>query len=126
MKQLLTITGMALVIIMLSSYDVQSQNEQQFPTCDYAYVRVEGQIDRNMSVEVDLGKSEKANSLEKMIEDEIKGYDYESYVQILQYFLNRDYKLEKIMDQVFMSSSGGGSEGIAYIFKRPGANKSGD
>ncbi|MCF8309178.1 MAG: hypothetical protein K9I68_09240 [Bacteroidales bacterium] len=94
-------------------------DEEKYPVCDYAYVRVEGQIDRRMSVEVDLGESKKANNLEDQIEDDLKGYH--SYVQILNYFLDKDYKLEKVFDQMFMSASGGGSEGIAYLLKRPGA-----
>lgn len=124
MKSTVLLTTMLFISMVLISFNAQSQTEEKYSTCEYAYVRVEGQIDRRLSVEVDLGEGQMVNDMEETIEDELS--DYESYVQILQYFLDRDYKLEKIMDQMFMSSSGGGSEGVAYIFKRPGADKSGD
>ncbi len=103
-------------MFLLVSEPVVAQDT--YPETHYCYVRLEGKIDKRISVEVDLGESELADDLEDQIEDELKGY--RSYVQILQYFLDRDYKLEKTFDQVFFSSSGGGSEGLAYLFKRPG------
>ncbi|MCF8232147.1 MAG: hypothetical protein K9J27_08160 [Bacteroidales bacterium] len=124
MKTKILTVFLSIAIATLISADVNGGNqdeEEGFSTCDYAYVRVEGQIDRRMSVEVDLGESKKANNLEDQIEDELKGYH--SYVQILNYFLDRDYKLKKVFDQMFMSASGGGSEGIAYLFLRPGAEE---
>lgn len=103
-------------MFLLFSEPVAAQ--EVYPETHYCYVRLEGKIDKRLSVEVDLGESELANDLEDQIEDELKGY--RSYVQVLQYFLERDYKLQKTFDQVFFSSSGGGSEGLAYLFKRPG------
>ncbi|MFW5974857.1 MAG: hypothetical protein ACOCQ6_01490, partial [Bacteroidota bacterium] len=84
----------------------------------YCFVRVEGRIDKKLSVEVDLGESDKADKLEDQIEKDLRGS--RSYVQVLQYFLDLDYELERTLDQVFLSSSGGGSEGIGYLLKRPG------
>lgn len=103
-------------IVLLLSTPAQAQDNLN--ETHYCYVRVEGSIDKRLSVTVDLGDSDSANDLEDQIEKELRGY--RSYVQILQYFLDKDYKLERTFDQVFISSSGGGSEGLAYLFKRPG------
>jgi len=112
-----------LSIIFLISFvllvSTPAQTQENLPETHYCYVRVEGKIDKRLSVEVDLGDSGLADDLENQIEKELRGY--RSYVQVLQYFLDRDYKLERTFDQVFISSSGGGSEGLAYLFKRPGA-----
>lgn len=102
--------------IMLVSTPLQAQDNVS--ETHYCYVRVEGKIDKRLSVTVDLGDSDAADNLEDQIEKELRGY--RSYVQVMQYFLDRDYKLERTFDQVFISSSGGGSEGLAYLFKRPG------
>lgn len=118
MKPNVSFVLLTIVLVAFMGATAYGGDDEEYPTCDYAYVRVEGQIDRRMSVEVDLGESEKANNLEEQIEDELKGYH--SYVQILNYFLDRDYKLKKVFDQMFMSASGGGSEGIAYLLLRPG------
>ena len=103
-------------MVLLMSTPAMTQEPVSEP--HYCFVRVEGRIDKRLSVEVDLGESDKADKLEDQIEKDLRGY--RSYVQVLQYFLDLDYELERTFDQVFISSSGGGSEGIGYFLKRPG------
>ncbi|MEA3504923.1 MAG: hypothetical protein U9R32_06975 [Bacteroidota bacterium] len=115
MKQLhLTIT---LIIFGIFATLQPLQAEEDYPVSKYAYVQIKGKIDKRMSVEVDLGEGDLADDLEKIIEKELKGYH--SYVQILQYFLDKDYELVESYDQVFTSASGGGSAGISFLLKRP-------
>ena len=103
-------------ILLLMSTPALAQEPVSEP--HYCFVRVEGRIDKRLSVEVDLGESDKADKLEKQIEKDFRGY--RSYVQVFHYCLDPDYELERTFDQVFISSSGGGSEGIGYFLKRPG------
>jgi len=83
MKKTYLFLSLAVLSIFFMLQPVQAQDDH--PVSKYAYVQIEGKIDKKMSVEVDLGEGELADDLEKVIEKELKGYH--SYVQILQYFL---------------------------------------
>lgn len=118
MKPKIFLTSFFLGLFIMAVFPVMGQSNDSITECHYCYVKIEGKVDKRISVEVDMGDSQRANAMEDLIESELKRH--KSYVQVLQYFLDKDYKLEKVLDQIFLSSSGGGSEGIAYIFKRPG------
>jgi hypothetical protein len=115
MKTQVTLLTMVMAGFLLFSTNLKAQ-EETYAECKYAFIVIDGQIDKRLKVDVDLGESEIADDLEDEYEDTLKGYH--SHVQVIQFFIDKGYKVDQVFDQVAMSASGGGSEGIAVLFKK--------